>query len=194
MARKRTRDMIIDVAARLFATVGLRRTTMETIAAAARRGRRTVYMYFTNKAEIYDAVVEKEIRQIIVPLADIARSDEEFGHVIRRYGEARMQQLGDLIIRNPLLMKDFAQGHSRIEKLREKLHEAEVQILNPLFRKHLTDSEVPGGPTPEEYAFLYLGMLRGNDRLLTKKDGLSEAIRLSSLSAWLISSASGTSS
>ena len=52
--------MIIDVAARLFATVGLRRTTMETIAAAAGRGRRTVYMYFRNKAQIYDAVVEKE--------------------------------------------------------------------------------------------------------------------------------------
>ncbi|MCK7537729.1 MAG: TetR/AcrR family transcriptional regulator [Marinilabiliales bacterium] len=38
---------------------GLRRTTMETIAAAAGRGRRTVYMYFSNKAEIYDAVVDR---------------------------------------------------------------------------------------------------------------------------------------
>jgi len=61
MARKSTRDMIIAVAAGLFATVGLRRTTMETIAAAAGRGRRTIYMYFSNKAEIYEAVVDREI-------------------------------------------------------------------------------------------------------------------------------------
>jgi AcrR family transcriptional regulator len=42
---------------------------METIAAAAGRGRRTVYMYFSNKAEIYEAVVESEIRGITVPLS-----------------------------------------------------------------------------------------------------------------------------
>lgn len=109
MARS-TRDMIIDVAAGLFATVGLRRTTMETIAAAAGRGRRTVYMYFRNKAQIYDAVVEKEIRQITGPLSSLARSDGELGTVIHRYGEERMQLLGDLIMRNPLLMKDFPRG------------------------------------------------------------------------------------
>jgi len=31
-----------------------------------------------------------------------------------------------------------------------------------------------------------MGMLRGNDRLFTKTDGLSEAIRLSSISSWLL--------
>ncbi|HPE23793.1 MAG TPA: helix-turn-helix domain-containing protein, partial [Bacteroidales bacterium] len=76
MTKRGTREMIVDVAAGLFATVGLRRTTMETIAAAAGRGRRTVYMYFKNKAEIYDAVVDMEIKKITGPLSNLARSDE----------------------------------------------------------------------------------------------------------------------
>lgn len=181
--------MIIDVAAGLFATVGLRRTTMETIAAAAGRGRRTVYMYFRNKAQIYDAVVEKEIRQITGPLSSLARSDGELGTVIHRYGEERMQLLGDLIMRNPLLMKDFSQGHSRIEKLRDKLQKAEMQILIPLFRRHLSETEETGKISPEDCAWLYMGMLRGNDRLLTKTDGLIEAIRLSSISSRILLSA-----
>lgn len=178
--------MIIDVAAGLFATVGLRRTTMESIAAAAGRGRRTVYMYFRNKAEIYDAVVEMEIRQITGPLGSLARSGEPLDVILPRYGEERTRRLVDLVRRNPLLIRDFAQGHSRIERLRDKLHKAEMEILAALFRKSIAGNEEPGSPSPEDYAFLFLGMLRGNDRMLTKTDGLAEAIRLSSLAAWLI--------
>jgi len=178
--------MIIDVAAGLFATMGLRRTSMEAIATSAGRGRRTVYMYFRNKAHIYDAVVEKEIRQITGPLSLLARSDEELGTVLQRYGEERMKLLGDLIMRNPLLIKDFSQGHSRIEKLRDKLQKAEMQILIPLFKRHLPESEVSEKMSLEDYAWLYMGMLRGNDKLFTRTDGLSEAIRLSSISSWMI--------
>jgi hypothetical protein len=68
-----------------------------------------------------------------------------------------------------------------------------MQIVVPLFRRHASELSAPGNPSPEDYASLYLNMLRGNDRLLTKTDGLNEAIRLSLLSAWLISSAKDTS-
>lgn len=186
MARKSTRDIIIDVASGLFASLGLRRTTMETIAAAAGRGRRTVYMYFGNKAEIYEAVVESEIRQITAPLENLALSEAPLATILESYGGERAQRLGDLMRRNPLLMKDFAQGHSRVEKLRDKLQRAEMLIMIPLFRKHLPGTEVTVKISPEDCATLFLGMLRGVDRLLTKTNGLSEAIRLSSLSSWLM--------
>jgi len=183
MARKSTRDMIIGVAAGLFATVGLRRTTMETIASAAGRGRRTIYMYFSNKAEIYDAVVEREIRQITGPLLDLVSSVKVFEAVVQRYGEVRVSQLNALILRNPLLLKDFSQGHSRVERLRERLNRDEMKILTPFFRKFINHKEYPGRPSPEEYAAIFLNLLRGSDRLLTKKDGLIETIRISSISA-----------
>ena len=194
MAKRGTREMIVDVAAGLFATAGLRRTTMETIAAAAGRGRRTVYMYFSNKAEIYDAVVESEIRMLTVPLSGLTRSDDTLSLILSRYGEARVKGLFRLLERNPLLLKDFSQGHSRVEKLRDKMLKAELQIVVPLFKRYAAGVSAPGNPSPEDLAFLFLSMLRGTDRLLTKSEGLNEAIRLSLLSAWLISSASGTSS
>ena len=175
--------MIIGVAAGLFATAGLRRTTMETIASTAGRGRRTIYMYFSNKAEIYDAVVEREIRQITVPLRDLVSSVKVFDSVLQRYGEVRAGQLNDLLIRNPLLLKDFSQGHSRVERLRDRLTRDEMQILTPFFRKYIIREEYAGQPSPEEYAAIFLNLLRANDRLLTKKDGLNEAIRLCTLSA-----------
>lgn len=186
--------MIIGVAAGLFATVGLRRTTMESIAAAAGRGRRTIYMYFRNKAEIYDAVVEMEIRKITAPLMSLAISEEALEVILQRYGEERALRLVDLIRRNPLLMKDFSQGHSRIERLRDKLQKAELQVLAPLFGKFFPGAGGRVNASPEDYASLFLNMLRGHDRQLTKTDGLGEAIRLASLSALIISSVRGISS
>lgn len=186
--------MIVDVAAGLFASVGLRRVTMESIAAAAGRGRRTIYMYFRNKAEIYDAVVEMEIRRITEPLKAIALADLSLEKMLPRYCEERALKLGDLISRNPLLTKDFAQGHSRIERLRDKLHKDEFQILVPVFKKHFHSSDVSVAASPEDYAVIWLSMLRGTDRLLTKTDGLREVVRLGSLSARIISSARGISS
>lgn len=178
--------MIVDVAAGLFASAGLRRTTMETIAASAGRGRRTVYMYFSNKAEIYEAVVEMEIRHLTGPLGSIVQADGPLDVILLRYGEERARGLGRLLDRNPLLMRDFAQGHSRIERLRDKLQKSEMKTLVPLFRQYAEKSTAPGKPSPEDFASVFLNMLRGTDRLITKTDGLNEAIRLSSLSAWLL--------
>jgi AcrR family transcriptional regulator len=201
MARKSTRDMIIGVAAGLFATNGLRRTTMETIATAAGRGRRTVYMYFTNKAEIYDAVVDMEIKLITGPLRDTVSVAKDFETVLHRYGDLRVNRIYSLMSRNPLLLKDFSQGHSRVERLRERLNNEELQILTPLFRRvtgtgsvssrhshaeQVGSESAAGKPSPEEYATIFLNMLRGSDRLLTKTDGLPEAIRLSSVSADIV--------
>ena len=128
--------MIIGVAAGLFGTVGLRRTTMETIAAAAGRGRRTIYMYFSNKADIYEAVVEDELNRIIKPLKEIVSSEEPFGLVLQKYTAERIKLLQDLGSRNPLLLKDFAQGMSRVEKLKERLARKELEVITPFFHRH----------------------------------------------------------
>ncbi len=188
MAKKGTREMIVEVAAGLFATEGLRGTTMETIAAAAGRGRRTVYMHFRNKAAVYEAVVVMEVREIIEPLRRILSGEAPLEQLLLTYGRERASRLNSLAIRNPLLIKDFALGHSRIERLRARLRKAEIQLLTPLFSQ--CEAVISNRYTAEELAITYLNMLMGNDLLLTKKDGLSEAIRLSSLAALLVTGAS----
>ena len=56
----KTRDKLIDIARQLFAHKGIENTTMNDIAIAAEKGRRTIYTYFKNKRDIYNAVVETE--------------------------------------------------------------------------------------------------------------------------------------
>ena len=53
--------MLIEVARQLFAENGKKDVTMNDIAAASKKGRRTLYTYFNNKEEIYRAVIDKEL-------------------------------------------------------------------------------------------------------------------------------------
>jgi AcrR family transcriptional regulator len=170
--------MIIDVAARLFATKGLRQTTMESIAAEANRGRRTVYMYFSNKADIYEAVVQREIGRITDPLREVVRSESDFETLIRRYATERLAQLWSLMERNPLLLKDFSQGHSRVEKLRQRLNNDEIKLITPVFRRYLKDNIDHPHSCQTCYAVIFLNLLMGTDKLLTRENGHEEAMRI----------------
>ena len=61
----KTREKLIEVARQLFAHKGVENTTMNDIAAASDKGRRTIYTYFKNKREIYNAVIERESDNIV---------------------------------------------------------------------------------------------------------------------------------
>jgi len=170
-----TRQQIIKVAAGLFAHNGVRRTTMEAIANAAGRGRRTVYMYFSDKAEIYNAVVEMEIDHIIRSLRKILDNDVPLAEMLHSYAFERYQGINSLLRRNPLLVRDFAQSHNRIERLRERLNDDELGIITPFFEKITSTykDEIKGAP--ELLAVTFMNMLRGNDRILLKKNNYDEA-------------------
>lgn len=62
------KEEIIDQAQQLFKQYGLKKTTMDEIAAACGKAKSTMYHYFKNKDEIFDEVIQKElhnIRQIV---------------------------------------------------------------------------------------------------------------------------------
>ena len=58
MTVSKTKAKLVDVARQLFAKMGVENTTMNDIALASKKGRRTLYTYFKSKEDIYLAVVE----------------------------------------------------------------------------------------------------------------------------------------
>ena len=49
MAVSKTKAKLVDVARQLFAKMGVENTTMNDIALASKKGRRTLYTYFNSK-------------------------------------------------------------------------------------------------------------------------------------------------
>ena len=54
------KDAIVNVARHIFSRFGFRKTTMDEIAIASRKGKSSIYYYFASKEEIFKAVVEKD--------------------------------------------------------------------------------------------------------------------------------------
>ncbi|MGE4568862.1 MAG: TetR/AcrR family transcriptional regulator [Bacteroidales bacterium] len=63
-----THSEVVQAARQLFQQYGLVKTTMEDIARKTGRGKSTLYYYFKNKEEIFEAVVGQELAEA---LADI---------------------------------------------------------------------------------------------------------------------------
>lgn len=88
----KTREKLIEVARQLFVRKGLENTTMNDIANASDKGRRTIYTYFKNKREIYNAVLERESEHIVSRLRDIVEDNTLLPEEkLRRYLDARIK-------------------------------------------------------------------------------------------------------
>ena len=72
MSISKTRQMLVDVARQLFAKKGIANTTMNDIAVASGKGRRTLYTYFNRKEEIFSAVIESELERLSEKLDEVA--------------------------------------------------------------------------------------------------------------------------
>ena len=72
MSISKTRQTLVDVARQLFAMNGMENTTMNDIALASKKGRRTLYTYFKSKEDIYYAVIESELERLSDKLDEVA--------------------------------------------------------------------------------------------------------------------------
>ena len=117
----RTRELLIDVARQLFARQGVAATTMNDIAEASGKGRRTIYTYFKNKNEIYWAVVEAESNRDLPP-------EEK----LLNYINIRLEAVKEAVVRNGTLRAEFFRDIWKVEKARRSIDLREVALLRSI--------------------------------------------------------------
>ncbi len=121
--------MLVEVARQLFARKGVDDTTMNDIAQASQKGRRTLYTYFKNKNEIYLAVVESELNQLHQTLADVAAMKLPADEKLVTFIYARLDAIKALVFRNGTLRATFFRDIWRVEKVRKGFDLKEVEII-----------------------------------------------------------------
>lgn len=135
----KTRDKLIEVARQLFFYKGVENTTMNDIAAASDKGRRTIYTYFKNKLEIYNAVIESQSNTIIDQLKAIAESDLPYTERLHKYLKTRFNIIGEILPRSKTpydkYKSFFSRDIRRYEKIFEKERNKEQVILSKLLNE-----------------------------------------------------------
>lgn len=125
----KTRDMLVDVARQLFARSGVDNTTMNDIAQASRKGRRTLYTYFKSKNDIYLAVVESELDRLHKMLLDVAAKELPADEKLLSFIYARLDAVKAIVFRNGTLRATFFRDIWRVEKVRKSFDLREIEIL-----------------------------------------------------------------
>lgn len=125
----KTRDKLIEVARQLFVSNGVENTTMNDIANASDKGRRTIYTYFKNKKEIYNAVLEKESEQLVSKLREIFELKISSSEKLRRFFDVRFNNINEVASQDDSLRRFFVRDVKRVEKIRRLASEKEREIL-----------------------------------------------------------------
>lgn len=128
----KTRDKLIEVARQLFAQKGEENTTMNDIALASEKGRRTIYTYFKNKREILNAVVKAESDKIVEKLIDIPRQPIPPEQKLMNFIFIRFEIIKELVSRNGSLRAGFFRDIRKVDRARRATISKEANILKQI--------------------------------------------------------------
>ena len=140
MAVSKTRAKLVDVARQLFAKNGVDNTTMNDIAVASTKGRRTLYTYFKSKEEIYVAVVESELDKLSEALDKVAAEKIAPDLKILKLIETHLDAIKLIVRRNGTLRASFFRDIWQVERVRRNLNLHEIA----LFKQVLTEGNNMG--------------------------------------------------
>jgi AcrR family transcriptional regulator len=120
---------IIEIARSIFTHFGFKKTTMEEIAQASRKGKSSIYYYFESKEEIFKAVVEKEAEEIKAELHKKLAGVEDPVEKLKIYITVRMRKISKLTNFYSALKSDYLSQFEFIEEIRKSYDLDEVKAV-----------------------------------------------------------------
>jgi AcrR family transcriptional regulator len=137
MAVSKTKAKLVDVARQLFAKNGVDETTMNDIALASTKGRRTLYTYFKSKEDIYMAVVESELEILSSALEKVVAESIAPDVKILKMIETHLDAIKMVVLRNGTMRAGFFRDIWRVERVRRNFDKREIN----LFKQILTEGK-----------------------------------------------------
>lgn len=131
----KTRDKFIEVARQLFARKGVENTTMNDIASASDKGRRTIYTYFRSKRDIFNAVIESETDQLLTRLRLIVARDTSPEEKLQEYVECRFETMKEIVSRNGSLRAGFFRDVRKVDRARKVITRKETAMLREILQQ-----------------------------------------------------------
>lgn len=135
------RSHIVKVASKIFTRFGFKKTTMEEIAYAAKKGKSSIYYYFESKEDIFRAVVEKEAEELRKDLRDnISNVDDPIAQ-LKTYILFRVQKLKTLTNFYAALKSEHLSHLEFIEDIRKEYDRAEISLVKEIMQSGIEKEE-----------------------------------------------------
>lgn len=135
VSTSKTRKKLIEVARLLFAKKGFESTTMNDIAEASEKGRRTLYTYFRNKKEVYKAVIETELDNLYQQLEVVTKKQLPPDDKLMLFLFTRLEAIKEVVKRNGTLRADFFRNIWQVENVRKEFDLKEIGYLREILEE-----------------------------------------------------------
>ena len=126
------RARIIRIASRIFSHYGFRKTTMDEISRALKKGKSSIYYYFRSKEEIFEAVVLYEANQLRRRLTAAIKEVDSPKDKLRNYIYVRMREFAKLSNYYNAVFDNNLDHFDFIEKIRARYDREELAIIRLL--------------------------------------------------------------
>lgn len=126
---------ILQAARDLFAKYGYKKTTMEDIAHALRKGKSSLYYYFKNKEEIFQAVIGQERELLFGKLHEVTASKLGPKEKLTEYVVVRMRTIHQLDNYMLVVRDDSFEGYEFFDRLRGMGENEEAQMLMQIIQE-----------------------------------------------------------
>ena len=136
-----SKHQIIEAAGIIFERYGFKKTTMDDIAFAAGKGKSSLYYYFKNKEEVFEAVVAHEAKQLIAEINKAINATHSAVEKLRSYVNIRMKrfvQRGNLAT---ALNDNFLATFAFIEKIQNNYRDFEIEMIAGIINEGIEKKE-----------------------------------------------------
>jgi AcrR family transcriptional regulator len=139
VVKSEVRAQIVEVARKIFIRYGFRKTTMEEIAAATRKGKSSIYYYFPSKEDIFRAVVEKEASELKEKLEETIYTSDPPIDKLKAYILFRLHHVRTLGNFYAALNEETLSHMDFILEIRRQFDRDELQVVREILEEGLAD-------------------------------------------------------
>ena len=185
VVKAEVRAQIVDVARKIFTRYGFRKTTMDEIATASRKGKSSIYYYFPGKEDIFKAVVEKEAGELRARLDKTIQIDARPLEKLKAYIFFRLHHVRTVENFYSALNEDSLSHLDFILEIRRNFDLEELKLVQGILEKGMQDgsfqlssSEIGAIAISTMMKGLELPLLLSSDHKTDRAELLEDLVRV----------------
>jgi AcrR family transcriptional regulator len=134
------RETILKIAQEIFSKFGYKKTTLDDIANAVRKGKSSLYYYFKSKEDLFQAVVMKEVELLAKELDKVVNRNTDPIDKLRDYMLTKINTFRNLANFYNALENDVT-AIGFIEDIKNKYEQDEIRLIKRILIEGVRKNE-----------------------------------------------------
>jgi len=167
-------QQILQAAQQLFQKHGYQKVTMDDVARAIGKGRSSLYYYYKNKDEVFDAVMDAEISDIMTEITRAVGQATTVEQKLRALGItktkiSRKRKSFFDALEAGMNADEISQYAQKKQGVQKRIRKEEASLLNHILTQGVKEGEIPALDPKEQETiiFIFMSSLRGLKREMT---------------------------